>query len=626
MRVFPVDWKPSDGLTLEDRALETVKSSTNFYVIAGPGAGKTELLAQRACFLLQTNTCKEPRRILAISFKKDAARNIEERVKSRCGDELARRFVSKTYDSFAKGLLDHFRKALPTDYRPSLNYEIASNQEIINRYFGSIRSLDTLNLSGEEINNLKNYLATNKLPLNSGPDGDISKLIYNIWMHCLKKDGEQSELTFPMILRLSEFLVRSNPKIRSCIVATYSHIFLDEFQDTTHNQYDLIKTCFYKTGNVLTAVGDNKQRIMTWAGADVKVFNKFKADFQAKKRELLMNYRSAPRLVEIQKILIKNLSDDNANISTSKKWDKNAGICEIWNFNNDKEEAEIISREISQWIKNEKLNPNDICVIAKQKLDQYCTNLIEELNKLGIRARNETSFKDLTSEEFVCLILDLIKCSISEKSRDEWSNSRERIKYIHNISVEEDLDFKKLHIFNRSFQSALKGIKSNFSNIKSKEELKTALDKIIDYLDKKKLAAFFPQYNQRNHFEQIYQKLHEYLWDEFSSCGDWVYAIESLKGLHSVPIMTIHKSKGLEYDTVVFVGLEDNAFWSFKKQTEEDMCSFFVALSRAKKRVIFTFSKMRRINNGYNRIEKRESISSLYKMLEQSGVVDIKNF
>lgn len=626
MKVIPVDWEPSDGLILEDRALETVKSFTNFYVIAGPGAGKTELLAQRACFLLQTNTCKEPRRILAISFKKDAARNIEERVKRRCGDELARRFVSKTYDSFAKGLLDHFRKALPNDYRPSLNYEIASDgKEIIDRYFGSIRSLDNLNLSGEEIKNLKNYLAIDKLPLNSGSNGDINELLYDIWMYCLKGNSNQSELTFPMISRLSEFLIRSNPKIRSCIVATYSHVFLDEFQDTTNNQYDLIKTCFHKTENILTAVGDNKQRIMTWAGADTKVFEKFKVDFQAEKRELLMNYRSAPRLVEIQKTLIKKLSNEDTNVSTSEKWNKNDGICEVWNFNNHIEEAKTLSYEISQWLNNEKLNPNDICIIVKQKVDQYCIYLIEELNKLGIRARNETLFQNLISEELVNLVLDIIKCSISENSRDEWSNSRGMIKYIHGISIENDLDLSKLVMFDRNFKFVLKEIKNKFSNIKSKDELKIALDEIIDYLNKKKLVDFFPQYGQRNYFEQICKELHEYLWGEFSSCGDWIYAIESLKGLHSIPIMTIHKSKGLEYDTVVFIGLEDSAFWNFKKQTEEDMCAFFVALSRAKKRVIFTFSKTR-INNGYPRKEKKENINSLYQMLEQSGVVDVKNF
>ena len=74
-------WIPVDGMILEENALEVVKSNNNMLVIAGPGAGKSELLAQRACYLLQTDECKEPRRILAVSFKKDAAVNIKDRFK-----------------------------------------------------------------------------------------------------------------------------------------------------------------------------------------------------------------------------------------------------------------------------------------------------------------------------------------------------------------------------------------------------------------------------------------------------------------------------------------------------------------------------------------------------------------
>lgn len=169
---------------MEKKALETVKSSGNYCVIAGPGAGKTELLAQRACFLLQTNTCKWPRKILAISFKKDAAKNLAERVRKRCGDELAQRFVSLTYDSFAKGILDHFRKALPNDYRPSQDYEIVFNdKEIFDQYFGSLKTIpNNLNLKA----GYGKYLSIDKLPLEPGSNWDLNDLIFKVWMDCLK--------------------------------------------------------------------------------------------------------------------------------------------------------------------------------------------------------------------------------------------------------------------------------------------------------------------------------------------------------------------------------------------------------------------------------------------------------
>jgi Superfamily I DNA and RNA helicases len=74
--VNPEDWKPSEGIILEPAATVAVKSELNTIILAGPGAGKTELLAQRACYLLQTNLCPSPQKILAISFKTDAAENL----------------------------------------------------------------------------------------------------------------------------------------------------------------------------------------------------------------------------------------------------------------------------------------------------------------------------------------------------------------------------------------------------------------------------------------------------------------------------------------------------------------------------------------------------------------------
>ena len=83
-RVVEDLWLPVGVEQLEANALTVVRSTDHRSVIAGPGAGKTELLAQRAAFLLQTGHCPSPQRILAISFKRDAARNLAERVAERC--------------------------------------------------------------------------------------------------------------------------------------------------------------------------------------------------------------------------------------------------------------------------------------------------------------------------------------------------------------------------------------------------------------------------------------------------------------------------------------------------------------------------------------------------------------
>src|SRR3954467_15837660 len=107
-RVDPKQWHPVGIDALEANALDVVQSTDNRSVIAGPGAGKTELLAQRACYLLQCGLAPAPQRILAISYKRDAASNLEKRVRARVHPDLVHRFHSRTFDSFSKSLVDRF--------------------------------------------------------------------------------------------------------------------------------------------------------------------------------------------------------------------------------------------------------------------------------------------------------------------------------------------------------------------------------------------------------------------------------------------------------------------------------------------------------------------------------------
>jgi superfamily I DNA/RNA helicase len=130
---------------------------------------------------------------------------------------------------------------------------------------------------------------------------------------------------------------------------------------------------------------------------------------------------------------------------------------------------------------------------------------------------------------------------------------------------------------------------------KLKTRTKSLLEFILDFIGHEKIWEAYPEYKQHKRFEDVIDKLADYLTEncKLISDNDWNAVLDSFEGKDSVPIMTIHKSKGLEYQTVVFVGLEDSAWWSFAKQPEESRAAFFVAFSRAKQRVIFTYCKKR---------------------------------
>jgi superfamily I DNA/RNA helicase len=123
------EWLPADGLTLEPNALRAaIEQKNSLALTAGPGAGKTEMLAQRADFLLRTGICRYAKRILAISFKVDASRNLKERVQRRCGSDLASRFDSYTFHAFAKQIIDRFRPVLTGDYALDAGYTIGDRK------------------------------------------------------------------------------------------------------------------------------------------------------------------------------------------------------------------------------------------------------------------------------------------------------------------------------------------------------------------------------------------------------------------------------------------------------------------------------------------------------------------
>ncbi|MFW6028006.1 MAG: 3'-5' exonuclease [bacterium] len=97
--------------------------------------------------------------------------------------------------------------------------------------------------------------------------------------------------------------------------------------------------------------------------------------------------------------------------------------------------------------------------------------------------------------------------------------------------------------------------------------------------------------------------------------ADWTQALDSYEGLHTIPLMTIHKSKGLEYHTVIFVGLDDGAWWSFAGDQVEATAGFFVAFPRAKQRVVFTYCARR---------GARTKIATLYELLSKAGVLTVQ--
>ena len=600
------EWHPKGDIDLEKAALGAVKDVTNSLVIAGPGAGKTELLAQKLDYLFSTNKCISPKKILALSFKTDAASNLKERVKKRYGEEYASRFTSLTYSAFEKRILDQFRDALPEDIRPARDYLIDDWDVVKETLYEN-----DINVHGMRMSDIRSYVEN--IILNDG---------YN---HKFKTDllkgalDNKPVLLYRQITKLATHIIDTNEYTRKALQMTYDFVFLDEFQDTTYAQYNLLKTCFLGSSCKLTAVGDNKQAIMRWAGAKPDIFPDYIQDFNSNEYQLLMNHRSVPKLVEFQKEVHQILNSNHSSIQTNNYPEFQEGEITLFEFENESLEAELIANDIESKIQGG-IRPSEICILAKQKVDDYSSKLITTLSSKGIKARIENEYQELLKDPTCNLLLDLISCSQGKRDPLIWENISNFYGNINGIDeFTDELILAKSYKEIDNIVSDITYLISNF--IPNEESMLKLIDCIIEKIDEKRIISNFSTYNGKSDLDIIVKNFSKLLYKEYSQTqGEWLDIVSSFKGENSIPIMTIHKSKGLEYEAVYFLGLEDSAFWSFNDQPEEDKSAFFVALSRAKSYLIFTYCKLRN-----NRSQNNRNINEIYSLLIQSSLVDVVN-
>lgn len=561
MKIDESCWSELGGMMLDPKAMAVVKSSDNTIVTAGPGAGKTELLAQRVFFLLQTGSSPHPKKILALSLKRDSASNLSKRVAKYLSNQYSSRFISGTFDAFTKKLVDNYRMALPESQRPNKDYTICLKDKDV--------------------------------------DG---KLVVN----------------FKYLAQLASYLLQQNPLIKTIIQNTYSHVLLDEFQDTTTLQYSFLKECFQHQKTVFTAVGDPNQAIMSFAGATPEIFPLFTNEFHATQHQLAINYRSDPSIVELLNNLLQLDSKTNTRLNVEKVQPLGNVIVRI--FDNEQQEAQILTNEISK-LCSQGVKFADICILAKQKASDYTSDLVKALRKAGISAREEMQYQRfLEYDSFFFLILVLLKCcnSCTQSQNIKLNHFLAHIERENNESFfnEKRREIRKIELQNRK----VKEFSNVLSSVNSTVSFNSFIDDVVESYQLMCTPEIMPTY-QIHEFGRLLSDFKGVLWNHYLVFKDWKTAFKYFLGEFSIPIMTIHKSKGLEFEYVFLVGVEDSAFWSLTHEDTDDYRAFYVALSRAKKHISISYAKQRK------RVQQTCKLTSpLYQKLQQSGTVQFDYF
>ena len=616
--VSPAEWVPKDVLGLERAAFDVVRSTKNALIVAGPGAGKTETLAQRASFLLETGTCGHPYRILAISFKRDAASNLKDRVARRCGSDLAHRFESYTFDAWAKSLLDRFLPALPDAYRPTGNYILDWKVNNVAPLQSRLLAIGPrIGFGPDFIYQMKmtefyrDFIRDSPLSLAPAAQGTELALANEVWRDLLFS-GKRSVLDFAMIGALAELILRMNPKLVVMIRATYRYLFLDEFQDTTGSQFNLLTTAFLGSETVISAVGDNKQRIMLWAGAKRDVFEEFKSVFDAKLFALHTNYRSAPNLIAIQNHLIEQMNSEQDALMQPPPDRANGGECEILVFSDESDEAQFLGKRISSWVYEDGVPPNQICILVRQTPSRYVETLKTSLSRYGVSIRAQDELQDLLAEPLTRIIINFVSVITKASTPDAWIALRDEVMELKGYDSESTKGQKtadELSIFVQVARAQLLAITSG-------TDLRSFLFTLISFMGESSLRQRHERYLQDDFFMKTFDDCCNALFEAWSRKGSWSEAVDDLTGVDSVPVMSIHKSKGLEFHTVIFMGLEDFPFRrGLAENNGEEECNVFVAFSRAKERVLITT-----VDERFGYSQRRDEVRKFFQVFSAAGV------
>ncbi|QYA11885.1 ATP-dependent helicase [Rhizobium sp. AB2/73] len=622
--VRPDDWRPRGIDDLEPAAWNALRHGGSASVVAGPGAGKTEFLAQRAVYLLETGLCRAPHRVLAISFKTDAAANLAKRVRLRCPPELAERFVSLTFDSFTKGLVDRFLNALPADWRPTRPYEINFPKPRQVEDFLTLARLNAPQPWQAEIAGFgaadfePRVVGSYRLPFTPQPPQNGAEFAIDRWWKRQLPAGNQSSLTFVGINRLAELLLRASPHIRAALIATYPYVFVDEFQDTTYAQYDFLLSAFSGGQTIITGVGDDKQRIMVFAGARRDAFQRLQADFEAERFPLLFNFRSSPDLVAIQHVVARALDPNAVPTLAQAARQVDGDVAQVWCSQTKAAEA----AHLAHWLANDMVtrgrSPRDYVLLVKQKSDDYERELAGAFAAQGLRIRNEshalgkTSLQDILSDDLCRLALAIFRLGATRRAPTAWQVASSSVQALRAVSLSDDVAAAEVESDLTAFLAALRAEMA--VTAPSRNSAADFARRVFEYLDLGAIARTYPEYGVGDLLAIILEAFCIHFFASADGAADWNACLDAFEGVDQIPMMTVHKSKGLEYDTIVFVGLDDRAWWAHVPGDPEGVAAFFVALSRAKQRAIFAFCQQR---------GERNNVAELYQLLTEAGVPEI---
>ena len=597
-------------------------------VIAGAGSGKTRVLTYRIAHLIKNGV--DPFSILALTFTNKAAKEMKERIENIVGTEARSLWMGTFHSIFSRILRsDGYKIGYPS------NFTIYDTQDSKNLIKAIIKELNIdpklykENVVYNRISNAKNRLISFKEYIKNPilQEEDASSLrpkigeIYKIYsQRCFKSQA----MDFDDLLFNTNVLFSEHIDVLNKYQQLFKHVLIDEFQDTNFCQYLITKRLASVHRNIFV-VGDDAQSIYAFRGAEIRNILKFEDDFEELKTvKLEQNYRSTKTIVKAANSVI----DKNKSKLSKEVWTENdeGELISIKESFSDNEEGKIVSNLIFEEKNRNQLTNSNFAVLYRT--NSQSRSIEEALRRIGIKYKvfggvsfyQRKEVKDLLAylrfsinhndeQSFRRIInyprrgigqtsIDKIIISSNKEDKSLWEIISNSNKYLdsrivnllkpftdliisfNNFSKNNDAFTSASHIASNSGllkelwdDRSIEGI-SRYENV---QELLNSIKEFIDNED-----------NEEKNLNEFLQDISLMTDQDKNENSDEEY----------ISLMTIHMAKGLEFPVVFIVGVEEDLFpsqmmISSREDLEEERRLFYVAITRAMRKLYLTYSKTR---------------------------------
>ncbi len=590
-------------------------------IIAGAGSGKTRVITYRIAYLIHRNLCS-PEQILALTFTNKAAQEMRERIESLLGEGSTRGLWIGTFHSnFARLLRNHASK-IDFDSNFSI-YDADDSKKIIKEVMaelGLATDLISPNAVHSMISQAKNKFVLPARFAETASDF-VSEKVSEVYLKYDEVLRKNNAMDFDDLLIKPIQLFNYHPDVLNAYQERFQFLMIDEYQDTNRAQYVVSKQMAARHQNICV-VGDDAQSIYSWRGADITNILGFRKDYpSATVCRLQQNYRSTRTILQVANAVIRN--NKNQLEKTIFTENEVGDPVVLFESQDERREAEKVALTIRDLKLSRGMGNDQFAVFYRTNAQSRALEDALRYHGLAYQVFGSVSFYKRKEIKDIVAYLRFIVNQLDEESLFRILNVPTRgigdvsIKKIKAIAEEghrsafEIISQPLQHDISPRLISALNDFRFLIEHLQDMSSKESAYEVVAELLRKTRMLELLKEENTTE-ANTRYDNLQEFLSlaRDFSDHNPEDNSLSAFlqnvslstdqdnvdENESKVTLMTVHSAKGLEFPVVFVTGLEEKLFPlnpEDSSELEEERRLFYVALTRAEKKLYLSYAKNR---------------------------------